>query len=1767
MRHFAFIPLVFLVLSTHAQITSTFDVDADGWTLSDNNNNDPQTVNYFSSGGNPGGYVSATKTSSSQPYFWTSPSKFGGNIAYFCYGQNLSFDLQVDHVATIHGAAGDVHIKTPSGSILALNLATFPAQAPAWSTFTVRLDETAGWRVGSIGGPVATKAQMIQYLSGLSSIRINIKYNSGVSTFTGAIDNVILNQRTVLASPSISSLSAIAGNPGSSITINGTNFDPTPANNVVYFGGVPGTVTNATATSLTVTIPNGAQYGQLMVINKTTGLSKLTEQPFTPTFNDGGRIIPASFNPKFDILITGGYGGVSIADMDGDGWNDLVVARDDNTGIWIYRNLGAGGTLSLSSFDAAVSFPTGLSGTNGSGLKVIDFDNDGMLDMVTSGWTGGPGVFATFRNTSTPGTLSFEAVEYWSGRSDESPVYNAVDIDGDGLPELISGEGSGGAGQNVWITQNMSTPGNIEFGYSILYFSATLDDAPSSATIRDLNNDGKPEFILVRSFGGIFTVFTNTSTPGSISFGTNFSITEGIGGAINVADFNGDGKNDLAWKNGFSNDDVHIRLNTDTDGLLTDTDFATEIILDSEVSTYGALSIADINGDNKPDILATDNADVGIFENVFSGGAFSSSAFVPGYRFQGSGGSTYPATAMAADLNGDNKPDIVVGITNTSPDRLSIYENKNVHAPVISVNTVSPLTGSVGSTVTITGNNFSPVPAENEVYFGAVKANVITATATQLEATVPVGTTYAAVSVRKGELTSRYRLPFVTTFSPGVTFDNTHFAPPVNFTLTNANYDIEVADLNRDGKPDILAEGSGGFAFRNTHTAGAISTSSLVADDTLSAGSFINPRLEDFDGDGLPDAAAVNGLTHKNNSTLTEITFYPSTSLGIGASNMDIADFNADGKMDMVITADASGLNDLQIIENRTANLTGNFTTGTYGSFSQEIFYTKPAPNGGVIAEDFDEDGFADIVTTNPTTDNISIYQNLGILKISAAQFAARVDLAVGDSPGRIYKGDFDGDGKVDLMLYHGGTNSTLLTVFHNTSTIGNISFNRIDLTNPSATTVATIADLDGDGKPEIITTSETGNRFSIFKNTHTSGALTAASFTTPFNTTVAAPRGITTGDLNLDGKPEIILTRAAGLLEVYENLVSLTQNFITQWNLSMAGSGTTQLSFGTATSGTVNYAWQELSPGAATGGGSWSGTILNITGLPAGATIRLQIAPTNFQRINASGTDDNRLIQIEQWGTTAWTSMQNAFRGCTNLQVTASDVPDLSGVTDMSSMFESCNNLNSPSNIGTWNTATVTNMTFMFYDATSFNQDIGAWNTSAVTNMSTMFSEALAFNQDIGSWNTAAVTDMSDMFGYAAAFNQDIGSWNTGAVTDMSFMFRQASAFNHDISSWNTAAVTDMRSMFRLTVAFNQNIGAWTLNPTVDVRNIFDDSGMDCNNYSSTLIGWSANPFTPNGRTLGAIGRQYGTNAVAARTNLVSTKSWTITGDTPSGVACSSVLLPTITNFTPTSGSVGTTVNITGTNFDTTPTNNTVAFNGTTSAVTTSTATSITTTVPAGATTGKISVTVAGNTATSSTDFTVTTVTNQPPIILSTTTAAPIDGIVTVELLSLISDPDDNLDLSTLALLSSTSEQGAAAGINASSELELDYGAVFFVGTDRVSIEVCDLLSACSQQVLSIEVSGDVIVYNALSPGDDQQNQIFKIEYIDIIPKTQQNKVTIYNRWGDVVWEGVDYDNSSVVFDGTSTDGKELPSGTYFYKIEFTGGREPKAGFLSLKR
>jgi len=190
----------------------------------------------------------------------------------------------------------------------------------------------------------------------------------------------------------------------------------------------------------------------------------------------------------------------------------------------------------------------------------------------------------------------------------------------------------------------------------------------------------------------------------------------------------------------------------------------------------------------------------------------------------------------------------------------------------------------------------------------------------------------------------------------------------------------------------------------------------------------------------------------------------------------------------------------------------------------------------------------------------------------------------------------------------------------------------------------------------------------------------------------------------------------------------------------------------------------------------------------------------------------------------------------------------------------------------------------------------------------------------------------------------------------------------------------------------------------------------------------------------------------------------------------------------------------------------------------------------------------------------------NEPPIITPTASVTIVGGIITINLIDLISDPNNNIDFTTLSIISQPSS-GATATIDGNFNLIINYQGLSFTGTENITLQVCDIFAACTQQVLSLEVVGDINVFTAISPNNDGQNDIFLIEHIEKFDDTRENRVSIYNRWGDLVWDRKNYDNATVIFSGESNNGTELPSGAYFYKIEFSSGRPTQSGYLSLKR
>jgi surface protein len=306
---------------------------------------------------------------------------------------------------------------------------------------------------------------------------------------------------------------------------------------------------------------------------------------------------------------------------------------------------------------------------------------------------------------------------------------------------------------------------------------------------------------------------------------------------------------------------------------------------------------------------------------------------------------------------------------------------------------------------------------------------------------------------------------------------------------------------------------------------------------------------------------------------------------------------------------------------------------------------------------------------------------------------------------------------------------------------------------------------------------------------------------------------------------------------------INAQTNFITAWTSTAA---VTSIQIKALTQGgAVNYTWTAL-PSGNTGSSNFTSTIASSVALtvnaPANNTITIEMQPTNLKQFYMFFSPDaTKLIDVKQWGSSNWSSMKQMFYGCTKLQVTATDIPDLSNVFNMSSMFYNCNILSGPNNINSWNVSNVTVMDELFSNATVFNQPLNNWNVSNVQSMSSMFANTGAFNQPIGNWNTNNVNSMSNMFEGATAFNQPIGTWSITNVNAISGMFYYATSFNQSLNSWNTTNVYDMSAVFAYCPAFNQPLNNWNTGNVTAMNNMF----LSATSFNQDISTWNTSNVT----------------------------------------------------------------------------------------------------------------------------------------------------------------------------------------------------------------------------------------------------------------------------------------------------------------------------------
>ena len=148
---------------------------------------------------------------------------------------------------------------------------------------------------------------------------------------------------------------------------------------------------------------------------------------------------------------------------------------------------------------------------------------------------------------------------------------------------------------------------------------------------------------------------------------------------------------------------------------------------------------------------------------------------------------------------------------------------------------------------------------------------------------------------------------------------------------------------------------------------------------------------------------------------------------------------------------------------------------------------------------------------------------------------------------------------------------------------------------------------------------------------------------------------------------------------------------FITVWDLSKGTDNTTIGFRFFSYDYVVTYSWETI-PADRSGSGMLSAgyTYFRLENLPANAKIKLKFSPENIKSLSISSS---KLIDVQQWGTVFWQSMESAFEQSENLNITATDAPLLYRVERMNKMFKNCKNLTGPTNINEWNIQNVKNV------------------------------------------------------------------------------------------------------------------------------------------------------------------------------------------------------------------------------------------------------------------------------------------------------------------------------------------------------------------------------------------------------------------------------------------------------------------------------------------
>jgi gliding motility-associated-like protein len=450
-----------------------------------------------------------------------------------------------------------------------------------------------------------------------------------------------------------------------------------------------------------------------------------------------------------------------------------------------------------------------------------------------------------------------------------------------------------------------------------------------------------------------------------------------------------------------------------------------------------------------------------------------------------------------------------------------------------------------GQKVIISGSNFGSA-GDLIVWFGAAQGTIENATDQTIEVSVPPGATYESIVVTN-TATKRSAWStgeFMLSYGGEHPISATKLIAQTDLDAESGLYDLCMCDLDGDGKTDVAGANSGSISaplfgvsiFRNISTdGGAVTFAAKVS--MLASTKTINIKCGDLNGDGKKDLVITEAdpgtrvFILKNNSTTGSLSFAAQNISIAGSSpkRVDIADLDADGLPELVITDQNTG--------NRNFLVVPNTSSGATISFGPPVVIPVP-DNGsdGLAIQDLNGDNRADIIVSHvlSSAGNVFVYKNESHPGDFSFATAIKADIAPGTpnntgAPVNVRVGDIDGDSNPDIVVTH--FLGSKVSVLRNTGSGGSIGFaTPVSVTTDVFPFGLDLGDIDGDGKLDIVAASLTGpvtepnpKSLTIINNKSTAGSI---SFETPIiKATAFVNRHVLVGDLNGDSKPDIAYT------------------------------------------------------------------------------------------------------------------------------------------------------------------------------------------------------------------------------------------------------------------------------------------------------------------------------------------------------------------------------------------------------------------------------------------------------------------------------------------------------------------------------------------------------------------------------------------------------------------------------------------------------------------